>query len=273
MSKTKWYQKAICLLIALALALLASIPFVHQAAASPEQATFYSSDSDGRLMQCHQSYHDARTASSGFVYSGDSELWVGQRYTSPTGINSFCIWRGALFFDTSSLPDDAAITSATLSLHGKTDMSSTDFLITVVDGSVLGSSLDSPDYFYLCNQAVGGGTFNTSGFSTSDYNDIPLSETGMGWISKTGLTRFGLRSSRDISATAPNGEEFVQVCASEKGQGYQPKLVVTYTATPPAVGGEAYPVNKPAILMPWIALAAAIITGAILYIRRFRTQS
>jgi len=168
------------------------------------------------------------------------------------------IWRGALFFDTSSLPDDAAITSATLSLHGKTDMSGTDFLITVVDGSVLGSSLDSPDYFYLISQIVGGGTFNTSGFSTSDYNDIPLSETGMGWISKTGLTKFGLRSSRDISATAPSGDEFVQVCASEEGEGYQPRLVVTYTAAPPAVGGEAYPVNKFGILMPWIVLAAQL---------------
>ncbi|MDH5363768.1 MAG: hypothetical protein OEW82_01170 [Dehalococcoidia bacterium] len=41
----------------------------------------------------------------------------------------------------------------------------------------------------------------------------------------------------------------------------------------PAVGGEAYPVNKLAILAPWIALAAAIITGAILFTRRFRTQS
>jgi hypothetical protein len=41
----------------------------------------------------------------------------------------------------------------------------------------------------------------------------------------------------------------------------------------PPVGGEAYPVNKFGILVPWIVLAAAIMTGAILFTRQFRTQS
>jgi hypothetical protein len=39
------------------------------------------------------------------------------------------------------------------------------------------------------------------------------------------------------------------------------------------VGGEAYPVNKLAILAPWIALAAAIIAGATIFMRRRRTES
>jgi hypothetical protein len=39
------------------------------------------------------------------------------------------------------------------------------------------------------------------------------------------------------------------------------------------VGGEAYPVNKLAILAPWIALAAAIIAGATIFMRRRRAQS
>jgi len=41
---------------------------------------------------------------------------------------------------------------------------------------------------------------------------------------------------------------------------------------PVGVGGEAYPVNKVGILAPWIALAVAIVAGAI-FIRRRRTQS
>jgi hypothetical protein len=41
---------------------------------------------------------------------------------------------------------------------------------------------------------------------------------------------------------------------------------------PPPVGGEAYPVNKLAILAPWIALAA-IIAGALIYMRRRQAQS
>ena len=39
------------------------------------------------------------------------------------------------------------------------------------------------------------------------------------------------------------------------------------------VGGEAYPVNKLAILAPWIALAAVIIAGATIFMRRRRAQS
>jgi len=46
------------------------------------------------------------------------------------------------------------------------------------------------------------------------------------------------------------------------------------TPTPPTgVGGTAYPPNKVAILAPWIALAAAIIAGASIFVRRRRAQS
>ena len=41
---------------------------------------------------------------------------------------------------------------------------------------------------------------------------------------------------------------------------------------PPPVGGEAYPVNKLAILAPWIALVMAIIAGATVVWRRRRAQ-
>ena len=39
------------------------------------------------------------------------------------------------------------------------------------------------------------------------------------------------------------------------------------------VGGEAYPVNKLAILAPWVAFGAAILAGASVLLRRRRTQS
>jgi hypothetical protein len=40
------------------------------------------------------------------------------------------------------------------------------------------------------------------------------------------------------------------------------------TPSPMGVGGEAYPVNRLAVLAPWIALAAAIIAGGVFLIRR-----
>ena len=177
MSKTKWYQKPIYPLIALVLALLTGTPLLNQVAASPDQATFYSTNSDGQLITEGGDYtavHGASTA--GFVYPNDINITVGQQ-TLPV---VFWVSRGALFFDTSSLPDDATIISAVLSLYGSSDASLVDFHITVVDGSVLNEPLVDADYGYLRSQIVSGGSFNTSGFSTSSYNDIPLNETGMG---------------------------------------------------------------------------------------------
>jgi uncharacterized repeat protein (TIGR01451 family) len=40
-----------------------------------------------------------------------------------------------------------------------------------------------------------------------------------------------------------------------------------------AVGGEAFPVDKLSILVPWIVLGAAIVSGATIFVRRRRVQS
>jgi len=260
------------LLIALALVLCLGLLVVPQTAASPDEATFYSANLDGYLSEPSGQWFDysaAHAASPGQVNSDDYRLPVGQEL----GGNGYSIFRGAVFFDTSSLPDDSIITSATLSLYGQYNNSTTDFQITVVDGSLLHEPLEGADYGYLRNQTVSGGTFDTAGFSTIGHNNIPLNETGMGWISKTGITKFGLRSSSEIAATAPDGAEFVYVYTREYtgGNQYWPKLVVTHTT--PIVGGEAYPVNKLTIVAPWIGLCAVIAVGASIAMRRRRAQS
>jgi len=276
MAKATRCQTPIFLLIALVLMLFAGMPFVHQAAASPDQATFYSTVYDGCLESPrgpdYSNVHGNSTAGNLW----DNVIWLGvgqKKVPQPYGPAHFWIQRSALFFDTSSLPDDATISSAVLSLYGEGHNSFVDFEITVVDGLGLNEPLQTWDYGYLGSQNVSGGSFNTAGFTIFGYNDIPLNETGLGWISKTGITKFGLRSSRDIAATAPTApweDEYVVVCASEKGEGYQPRLVVTYT-TP--VGGEAYPIDKTSILAPWsgLALIAILATGAaVLALRRRR---
>jgi hypothetical protein len=114
MSKTKWCQKGIYVLIALAL--LAGIPFMPRAAASPDhEATFFSTNSDGYLHQNGYNYSDVHAANLGAVANTTTELWAGQWWSGWSGLG-FLIFRGALFFDTSPLPDDACITSATLFL-------------------------------------------------------------------------------------------------------------------------------------------------------------
>mgnify|MGYP006910699238 CR=1 FL=1 len=53
-----------------------------------------------------------------------------------------------------------------------------------------------------------------------------------------------------------------------------PPIVFASPAAPPPlpVGGEIYPLNKVAVLAPWLALLAAIIAGATILLRRRRAQ-
>ena len=50
-------------------------------------------------------------------------------------------------------------------------------------------------------------------------------------------------------------------------------LVAPNGPPPVEVGGDVYPVNRLALLTPWVALAAVIIAGATIAVRRRRTQS
>jgi hypothetical protein len=203
-----------------------------QQKALADEATFYSTASDGYLISENASYTNAHDAGTGLISDSYNLLDIGQKLALPPFSPLYSIYRSALFFDTSSLPDDVYITSATLSLYGVADASHTDFDITVVDGSSFNDPLVAGDYGDLRTQTTSGGVFNTAGFATGGYNDIHLNAIGMGWISKTGITKFGLRSSRDIYANAPSGGEEILVSSNDRGVGYRPILVVTYYELP-----------------------------------------
>ncbi len=206
---------------------------LEQQVALADEATFYSTTADGQVWGSNTSYITAHVAATNVDDNG-GYLSIGQSNVS--GIYS--IYRSAVFFDTSSLPDHLDITSATLSLVGYSDDSETDFEITVVNGSSLIPPLALSDYGLLRSQTISGGAFDTAGFTTV-YFDIQLNADGIGWISKTGMTKLGLRSSRDINANAdfPNARENVGVLSSQfvDGEAYSPKLVVTYEYEPSSV--------------------------------------
>ena len=233
MSGKKAIVVILCALLLFEALAFASVSLGQQKALADE-ATFYSTTADGQVWGSNTSYSTAHVAATNVDDNG-GYLSIGQSNVS--GIYS--IYRSAVFFDTISLPDHLDITSATLSLVGYSDDSETDFEITVVNGSSLIPPLALSDYGLLRSQTISGGAFNTSGFSTLGYNDIQLNAEGMGWISKTGMTQFGLRSSRDINANAdfPNARENVGVLSSQfdEGDSLSPKLVVTYEYEPSSV--------------------------------------
>jgi len=224
-------------------ALAASIATVSSEEAS---FTFYSTASDGTLQNSGTDYTSVRNATTGSVDDSDKYGWIGQDNITFPGGTTFWIYRVGLFFDTSSLPDDCIITSATLSLYGVADFSDVDFDIIVVNGSDLDVPMTGNDYGDLLDETTSGGAMNTADFITGGYNDISLNTIGLSWINKTGITKFGLRSSRDINGNTPSSVigEYVKISLYERGSGYQPKLTVNYReATGSIVGRITYACN------------------------------
>jgi hypothetical protein len=256
MRRKKVMVVILCALLLFGALAIADVSLGQQKALAYE-ATFYSTTADGQVWGSNTSYITAHITANSVADFYDT-LFIGQKYVS----RIYSIYRSAVFFDTSSLPDDVDITSATLSLYGWADGSQTDFDITVVEGSSLVPPLALSDYGLLRGQTISGGAFNTAGFSTSGYNDIQLNAAGMGWISKTGMTKFGLRSSLDIDIDDPTGYEDVAVISSDYGGGsdFYPKLVVTYE----------YPPTSVPTLSQWgmIGMAIVLVAALVWSVRR-----
>lgn len=190
-------------------------------------STFTTSSSDVWIYQTMATYSPTHDATTGLLATGDDKLGLGQNF----GGSSYTVRRISVFFDTSGLPDDAIIDTATPKLYGSVDGSTTDFNLQVQSGMPTYPH-DPPvvgDYYYT-HYSDNGGTFNTSGFSTSSYNEVALNATGKSWINKTGTTKFMLRSDRDVGNITPTGNEYIYFWSYEKGDGYWPQLVIVYHA-------------------------------------------
>lgn len=147
--------------------------------------------------------------------------------------------RGIFLFDTSPLTVEATILAATLSfLYQSKD----DQLGVAPDINVYSSAPAS-------NLAVVPGDYNSLGdvaFSTAisypdwgvGWNDFVLNAAGRAAISKTGISKFGTRNANyDVAEIEPewSAAKFATFSCyfAERGTGYKPKLVVTYTPPPP----------------------------------------
>lgn len=164
-------------------------------------------------------------------------------YHSWTSTNDWQILRRAIFlFDTSSLPDNAANISAVLSLYGffKGQSHPT---IPKPDVNIYASAPAS-------NTALIGGDFDSLGstpfcdtpisyddWSESGYNDFTLNAAGIAAINKTGISKFGARNAQyDADGATPawvsNHQAQLNAYSSRRGDGFKPKLVVSYEVAP-----------------------------------------
>jgi len=83
----------------------------------------------------------------------------------------------------------------------------------------------------------------TYGAFAVGYNDFVLNAAGLAAISLTGVSEFGIRNANyDVPDLAPawgsgNAETYLLAYASEQGEGFKPKLVITYLGAGGGGGG------------------------------------
>mgnify|MGYP001565150853 CR=1 FL=1 len=149
--------------------------------------------------------HDASSADSITV----NLLLVGQALSG----GDYDVYRNGIIINTTSIPITALINSAKARFKVVDDLSSTDFLVTVVSGTDLTDTIVVADYGDLLNDTTSFGSLTTAGVSLVDWNDINLNATGLvalqAAVTSGDKFRFGIRSSRDISSTTPTGLEWI----------------------------------------------------------------
>jgi hypothetical protein len=155
------------------------------------------------------------------------------------------VGRDIFLFDTSAIPDTDTISSATFSMYGagsleQTAINATDRVMHIVATTpASNTALAAADY----------GQFGTTSFGSFDpgasfaswataYNDFTVNATGLANISKTGITKFGVRLYADMVGSWTSGwgglgatSDSRLYCqyADTAGTANDPKLVVVHS--------------------------------------------
>jgi len=128
-----------------------------------------------------------------------------------------------LFFDTSTVPENASILSATLTVYA--GQWQTGYKTIHVVPSVASIPLTRHDFSRL--QFVSGGSSTPA--SPNLWLDISLNGGALEWIAKGSTTKLALIHDFDLTKTIPASNNYVMVGLAEDER-YQPYLVVSYSA-------------------------------------------
>lgn len=148
------------------------------------------------------------------------------------------ITRCFFLFDTSSIPNDAVITSATLSLYNTFVQDDLAQSVGITSGiPTSNTALVAADY---ASSHFGSTRFATdvalAGMSTNAYVNFALNASGLAAIDVAGVTKFGVRLSGDIDGVTPTysgtGTKYssASFLTSEYGSPRKPTLSVTYSS-------------------------------------------
>jgi hypothetical protein len=132
-----------------------------------------------------------------------------------------------LRFDTTTLPDDAVVTAATLRLQIVSVGNVTNRNLVV--GYYSSWPIDAADWSGADNPGSDAGSFALTGFSASTEKDLTL--TGLSSINVGGYTGFRLGIDGGIPAV-DNNNYWVEIATLDHATLTEPQLLVTYDYSP-----------------------------------------
>jgi hypothetical protein len=207
-----------------------------------DSATFYSSSADGYVVNSGNDYSNVRNAQTGTAAESSAPPAMSNSLYS----SLYYVFRSFLPFDTSVLGVSATISAATLSIYGdatdgqgEVDAGYSD--LNVQQGTQA-DTLTTEDFDSFSGNELAD-SYLEYPILTNGYNTWTLNSTGRAAINKTGTTKFCIRNYGDFSRNSPTGLNFIYFWASEKGNGYKPKLIVTFTRAK-ALAGAVTPTGS-----------------------------
>lgn len=216
--------------------------------------SFYALSGDGSMYKNGSTWEESHDATS--AGGANSTGTVATVRSGATAAGAYSLNRAFLAFDTSSIPDDAIITDATVYLYvlDKEDSDNDgDDWITIIEGLQASSStlttadwVDAGDSIDNPTEGINGSDrIDLTSVATGAYTSFSLNATGQSWISLTGDTQFALREGHDAIDSAyvgsPSTANKLLFYTSEyAGEVYDPYIEITYTETSETVQDFTY---------------------------------
>lgn len=190
-------------------------------------------------------WSDLRDASSGgSAVSNNTSMQVYVGHWVPSG-NYYWDYRAYILFDTSAISDTDSIDSGSCSVkmyaspyNEGLDLTNQSMRL-VATTPASNTNLVVGDYSQIGTTAGASDLAVTSG-SSGSYSDFSMNGTGLGWVSKTGITKLGIRHTASaenetpITAGGDNYSGWLNLySADETGTSSDPKLVLVHTAGAP----------------------------------------
>lgn len=242
MTKTKWYQKPIYLMVALALVFSLGAVAVLMVG-TVEAATLYE-------------YYN--TGDTGGLYAAYGSCWAAQTFTAESDHTVTSVKLKVYGF-----PSVGEVTVSIRNTDGAGHPTGSDLTSGTTDGDTLTTNTDGEwREISVTPYSLTSGTKYAIVVRAPDATGSGYS--GLYWRFDTSPSYAGGRWERSLDS----GNEGTWTVPFDADLMFE-----VWSEPPTGVGGTAYPPNKLAILAPWMALAAAIVVGIAILARRRRAHS